>query len=144
MEPLIDALAGIVGLIVGAAIWAVLFVVILHVLKEASPFTGWTCYVLAACVSLLSVIGMFRMLRGPGSPEQSARDRAPIGFILLPYAAMGIAMLAVLLLLFLRKLVRSGTSKLPKREFQLRGTSQAHRVSGRPGPSSHFRGGERD
>jgi tetrahydromethanopterin S-methyltransferase subunit C len=142
MEPLIDALAGIVGLIVGAAIWAVLFVVILHVLKEASPFTGWTRYVIAACVSLLSVIGMFRMLRGSVSPEQSARDRNPMGFILLPYAAMGIAILATLLLLLLRKLARRRTSKLPTPEFHLRGTSEEEEASERSDLPGRLRGGK--
>ena len=103
MEPLIDAFAGIVGLIVGAAIWAVLFVVILHVLKEASPFTGWTRYVIAACVSLLSVIAMFRMFGGAAPRPEVARNRDPVGFLLLPYAAMGISMLILLLLTFFRK-----------------------------------------
>ena len=46
------------GLLIGVAIWAILFVVILEVLKKSSPFSGWSTYVIAVCVSLLSVIGM--------------------------------------------------------------------------------------
>jgi len=110
MSNLVGSVSSIIALLVGVAVWAVLFVVILAVLKKASPFTGWTCYVIAACVSLLSVVAMFRMLGGPASPDQSVRNRDPLGFILLPYAAMGIAMLLVLFLLFIRRLTRIGTA----------------------------------
>ena len=106
MQSLASVVSPVIGLMVGAAIWVVLFTVILEVLKKASPFAGWTCYVMAACISLLSVIAMFRMLGGAAPRSEPARDRDPLGFLLLPYAAMGISMLVLLLLAFLRKHAR--------------------------------------
>jgi magnesium-transporting ATPase (P-type) len=128
MSNLIGSISSIIALLVGVAVWAVLFVVILAVLKKASPFTGWTCYVIAACVSLLSVVAMFRTLGGPASPEQTSRNRDPMGFILLPYEAMGIAMLLVLFLLFMRRLTRIGTAGTLRRKCQLGKTSKQEQL----------------
>ena len=105
MNTLMSSLGGMLSLLVGAVIWAILFVVILEVLKKASPFSGWTTYVIAVCVSLLSVIGMFRFLTGGTGHSGDPDKKDPFGFLLLPYAAMGIAMLIVLLLLFLRRML---------------------------------------
>ena len=106
MDSLMKSLSTGIGLLIGIAIWAILFAVILEVLKKASPFESWTCYVLAACVSLLSVIGMHRMLAGRPTGAENQGGGEPFSFLLLPYAAMGISMLLVLLLLFLRKISR--------------------------------------
>ena len=67
MDSLSNVLSTGIGLVIGIAIWAILFVVILEVLKKASPFSDWATYVIAVCVSLLSVIGMHRMLAGAPS-----------------------------------------------------------------------------
>ena len=72
MDAVTSSLGEILGLMVGVAIWAILFAVILEVLKKASPFEGWTSYVLAVCVSLLSVVGMHRML--PGRPAEGGKQ----------------------------------------------------------------------
>ena len=105
MDSLSNVLSTGMGLLIGIAIWAILFVVILEVLKKASPFSDWATYVIAVCVSLLSVIGMHRMLVGVPSHSPDTDEKDPFGFLLLPYAAMGIAMLIVLLLLFLRRIL---------------------------------------
>jgi len=130
---------GVLGLLIGVAIWAILFVVILEVLKKASPFSGWTCYVLAACVSLLSVTGMHRMLAGHPAGGESHGREDPFGFLLLPYAAMGIATLIVLLLLFLQKLARRRTSRLRTSETRLHGTPKEDRVEALPPGSENMR-----
>ena len=41
MEQPLGSLTGVVGLLVGAAIWAILFVVILEVLKKACLLPRW-------------------------------------------------------------------------------------------------------
>ena len=105
MDTLMSSLGGMLSLLVGAVIWAILFVVILEVLKKASPFSDWATYVIAVCASLLSVIGMHRMLAGAPSHSAGSDEKDPFGFLLLPYAALGIAMLIVLLLLFLRRIL---------------------------------------
>jgi tellurite resistance protein TehA-like permease len=103
MEQSLGSLTGAVGLLAGAAIWAILFVVILGALKRASLFSGPATYVVAACASLLSVIGMSRIFSGGPGRSAGAGKENLLEFLLLPYAAMGIAMLLVLLLLLLRK-----------------------------------------
>ena len=105
MQSQTSVLPSALVLLIGGALWVVLFTVILETLKKASPFTGWTCYVLAASVSLLSVISMFRFL-GSSDPAHRATDDGIPWFVLLPYAAMGIAMLVMLLFLFVGKLSR--------------------------------------
>lgn len=108
MSDLIGTISSIIALLVGVAVWTILFVVILEVLKKASPFAGWTCHVImAASICLLSVIGMFRMLGGAAPRSETATDRDLVGCFLLPYAAMGISMLVLLLLTFLRKHARA-------------------------------------
>ena len=118
MHSLANVLSPVIGLMVGAAIWVILFTVILEALKKASPFTGWTCYVLAASVSLLSVISMFRFLGGSDVPARRLEDDGIPWFVLLPYAAMGIAMLVMLLFLFVGKLSRKSTPRPLRSESQ--------------------------
>jgi len=88
-----------------AAIFVVLFATILRALKEMSLFTPGTTVVVALCVSLLCLIGLHHFLvSGQDSHAVSGRasevTRQPgIEVILLPYAAMAIAILLCLLLL---------------------------------------------
>lgn len=103
------ALNGLVPLAVGIAIFILLWVVIFESLKKAGFFTGWAAVALVAmCVSLLSVIGMFRFL-GAGDATYRASDRIrrdgpSADVILIPYAALGIAIIVLALYLFARKL----------------------------------------
>ena len=133
MNDLISLLSSGIGLLIGVAIWAILFVVILEVLKKASPFSGWATYVIAVCVSLLSVIGMHRMLAGAPSHSPDTDEKDPFGFLLLPYAAMGIAMLIVLLLLFLRRM-------LPTRREESRRTELSGGTERDPGVDNGLEG----
>lgn len=137
MSDLIGSVSSIIALLVGVAVWAILFVVILEALKKSSPFASWTCYVMAGCVSLLSVIAMSRMLGGSAPLAQGAGDDGIPWLILLPYAAMGIAMLVMPLLLSLRKRARRTTTRPPTREFHLRGTSEENQTAERPALPNH-------
>lgn len=105
MAQSMSSLTGAAGLLVGAAIWSIPFVVILGVLKKACLFPRWVRYVLAVCTSLLSVIGMSRIFVGATGRSGGAGRERLLEFLLLPYTAMGIAMLLVLLLPLLRKVV---------------------------------------
>ena len=101
------------GIVISTVAWAILFAVILDVLKRRSPFEGWTVYVIALCVSLLSVIGIFRF-PGPLPNEGAPRNQdEPFTFLLLPYAAMGISMLIVLLLRVFTRIRAKGDETAP-------------------------------
>jgi len=76
-------------------------------LKWASPFSGWTAPVLAVCVSLLCVIGMFRIFVGSDNPAEASETEILYGFLLFPYALLGISILGVLLLILFTKAVSS-------------------------------------
>ena len=41
MDSLSNVLSTGIGLVIGIAVWAILFVVILEVLKKTSPFSDW-------------------------------------------------------------------------------------------------------
>lgn len=112
-----------------AAIFILLFAVIHRVLKEVSFFKGNTAVVVALCVSLLSVIGLCRFLlpasKGWELAEKSRRFGIGLDFILLPYAALGLTLLLMSLLLFLNKIFRKRGRKRYYREFY-RGAERAY------------------
>jgi len=89
---------------IGAAIFIVLFTVILTTLRRAEPFPRGANVTLAICASLLAMIGMLRTFGQVGETAKNSGGTW-LDFILLPYTAMAIAMLLVLLLLLLDRLV---------------------------------------
>lgn len=108
MEKSLLAIDGFMPLLAGVAIFVLLFVTILNTLKEVSFFKGATVWVIASCVSLLSVVALCRFFlpEGQGSEltEKSGRFRVGLDFILLPYAALAIAILMCLLLVGISKI----------------------------------------
>ena len=107
MDSLINVFSTGLGLLIAIAMWAILFVVIREALRRASPFSGWTVPVLAVCVALLCVIGVFRVFVGANSPADTPETEDPYGFLLFPYALLGISILGVLLLILFIKAVSS-------------------------------------
>ena len=93
------------GLLVGATIFVVLYVVTNAALKsqlQGLPETARR--ILAVCVPLLAVLGMFHFVSAPAdTPSSRPHEKSAVGFILLPYAAMGISILLILLFLFFRR-----------------------------------------
>ena len=77
--------------IVLVSIFVILLVVIFKPIKSAFNLDTFPSCVLSVCVSVLCIIGMSRSLKGS------------LGIILLPYAALGIAILLILLFLFIGK-----------------------------------------
>ena len=78
-------------IIILTPIFIILFVIIFRVIKSMLDLNGTGSFILSACVSILAIMGMTRYMNDT------------IDVILLPYAAMAIA---ILLLLFLSVIVR--------------------------------------
>ncbi len=77
--------------IVLAFIFVMLLVVVFKPIRSAFSLDTFPSCVLSVCVSALCIIGMTRSLKGS------------FGIILLPYAALGITILLILLFLFIAK-----------------------------------------
>jgi hypothetical protein len=108
MEKSILALNGLVPLVAKIAIFVLLWVVIFESLKMASFFRSKAVEaIVATCVSLLSVISMFRFLgAGNGTynvSEKTGGDGTNLDIILLAYAALGVAIVLLSLYLFAGK-----------------------------------------
>lgn len=88
------------------AIFVILVMTIYKVLQEASVFNSTAAsVVIAVCVSLLSISGMVRLFK-PGNgiyvaSDDSVNENVGLDFLLIPYIALGIAIIVVLLLKFI-------------------------------------------
>jgi uncharacterized membrane protein len=90
-----------------AGIFIIVLVCSQRALKQIPLFCDGPTWVLAFCVALLSIVGLVQFF---GSPEQPARSggepKEPGGlldFVLLPYVALALSILFVLLLRTLGK-----------------------------------------
>lgn len=116
MEKSLLALTELFLPLVGIAIFVLVWVVVHRALKEMQFFKGKaTIAIVATCVSLLSVMGMFHFF-GAGVGQHSVSDKASgqgtnLDFVLVPYAALGIAIVLLALYLSGAKLLRKGKSK---------------------------------
>ena len=77
--------------IVSIPIFVILLTVIYRTIKSAMDCTDTVAKVLAVCVSILALIGMNQFFQGT------------IQIILIPYATLGLLILALLLFLFFGK-----------------------------------------
>lgn len=115
MKESIFGLDGFILFFVAAVTFVLLFVVIHKVLKEVSFFKGATATIVALCVSILSTIGLSQFIVGGSGVREVNNNEGRIGgiwgFILLLYAALGIAIISLLSLKFITKLFRSETAK---------------------------------
>jgi hypothetical protein len=99
----------------GIAFFGILFPIIHSILKQNKLFQGWSATVVAVCVTCLCLIGMYQtffpdeMNEGP----TEGIDQPGIRPLLVPYTALGVAILLMLLLMWLgRILCRSKVKKL--------------------------------
>ena len=88
-----------------AAIFVILYAIILATLRKARLFSGKSETLVAVCVSLLAVIGIIRTFGGAERSHESSEGGRLLDLLLLSYTAMAISMLLVLLLLILGKVV---------------------------------------
>ncbi len=109
MERSIFILHEFILLLSATVIFTIIFVIIHKTLKQMSIFQGSTTVVVAICVSLLSVIGLSRFFVIADVACKTTENRRDISldFILLPYTALALAIILVLLLLFVNRLSRN-------------------------------------
>ena len=92
-----------------AAIFVILFEITVKTLKEVSFFQKKTAVVVALCVSLLCIIGLYQSFfsinKTHGMSEKGDKNWV-LHFLLLPYTALALAILFLLLLLFVLKVFR--------------------------------------
>jgi hypothetical protein len=102
------------------AMFVIVFVVARGALKEMPLFGDVGSWPVAFCTAVLAVMGLLRFL-GPSDPS-TRTERTPGGgifdFILLPYAALAISILLVLLLLALGK-IRPHKSGMPRNQQRI-------------------------
>jgi hypothetical protein len=117
--------------LIGGAIFLLLFAIILEVLRKMSFFNSVTSVVVAFAVSLLSLIGLHRFLLlgsyGHDLPGEGGGPGTGFDLILLPYAALAIAILVMALFLFLSRILRRRSKKRHYQEFY-RGVERSRRL----------------
>lgn len=82
-----------------APIFVILLVVIFHTVSSAFGLGKIGSFFVSLCVSILAVIGMLHFLKGS------------IGVILLPYAALGIAIVLITLVSFFCRYLNKGKER---------------------------------
>lgn len=109
MERSIFVLHGFILFLSATVIFTIIFVIIHKTLKQMSIFQGPTTVLVAICVSLLSVIGLSRFFVIADVACKTTANRCDItlDFIFLPYVALTLAMILVLLLLFVSRISRN-------------------------------------
>ena len=78
-------------IIILTPVFVMLFVISFNALKSTLNYSRTMCLILAACVSALAVIAVAHFLQGS------------FQVILLPYAALGISVLLLLVILLIRR-----------------------------------------
>ena len=91
-----------------ALIFAILVIPLFIAIQKMAIFNGKTNIVMAICVCLLCIIGMLELLPStqPAHMAESSKDYHKLDFLLLPYAALGITLLLIMLLAFITWLIR--------------------------------------
>jgi len=106
--------------ICGIAIFVILFLVIHESLKKSQFFQERSVTAVAACVTVLCLVGMYQAFFPSGTGQGPSEDSGHPGThpLLVPYTALGISILLMLLLMLLGKLVHSNKAKKqPKTAF---------------------------
>jgi len=91
-----------VEIIILTPIFIIILLVIYKAIKSAFNFGTAGTFAMSVCVSLLSVIGISRFLKGS------------MDIILLPYAALAVAILILLLLSFIAKYIKGSAECFTK------------------------------
>ena len=112
------------------AIFVLLFVIILKVLRQQSFFGKNTAIVLSLCVSLLCIIGLSQLFVATekvGEVSENSRKFSPdLDFILLFYAALAIALLLSPLLWFITKIFLGDKHKKKSKRLSRRPEKYDH------------------
>ncbi len=100
-----DATLDTIRLAVAIAAGLLVLAVSSHVLRHHSPFRGPAALTVAFCMSALTALALLREVPVPVSDRQPepSTSHPGVSFILLPYAALGLTLLLLPLLLWLRR-----------------------------------------
>jgi uncharacterized membrane protein len=121
------------------AIFVLVFAVTCRAVNRMPLFGDRDGWITAACVAALSVIGLVRFFGSSGhvtSPAgESRKGGSLLDFVLLPYVALAISIVLVLLLLALGKWW-SGKSAMPWSPRRIRPTSEARTLTRKRQPAA--------
>jgi hypothetical protein len=100
-------------------IFVILFIMIHAALEQSKMFSGRIIGVLSFCVTSLSMIAMGMMFVSPQTSGDRPVSTESTGMpaILIPYAALGVSLLIMFLLMSLGKLFGSGKTGKPVEEI---------------------------
>jgi hypothetical protein len=109
MNGLIQTVNNSLGVVVFLTIGILIFAAILQAFRQVSIFGGRTSVVVAVCVTILCLMGFIDFLGNPAEPPTEkpvpAADTTNhnrdfhIPFLLIPYVALGLSILGMLLLM---------------------------------------------
>ena len=115
------------GILIAVPVFIILLITILQPVKQALHFSTTKSVILSVCVSALATIGLNSHLRNSE------------GAILLPYAALAICILLILLLSFSGKI----TSQTKKPPFDRREKKKLSNADNKKTPAIAYRGIEK-
>jgi hypothetical protein len=100
MKEFITLLPEVMVLVLLAAIFVVLLVTILKILRQVAFFQGKTAVVVALSVSTLCIVGLAQLLTVPGGTYNAAevgrKTNGGVSYLLLAYVALAIAAAVIL------------------------------------------------
>jgi membrane protein implicated in regulation of membrane protease activity len=120
-------------------IFVILYAAIFGSLQRSAMFGKNAAIAVALCAALLCVLGLYETFVRPGNAGETGASREDTGFavLLIPYAALALAILAVLLLLFVRKVLAHHDGRNPHRKT-FRRKERAHDPKECGGQSTSF------
>ena len=98
---------------VSVLLFALLFIPILAAVRQMPLFGEGNAVFMAVVVTLLCILAMWVLLVPAAAPKQTEGEKEGFLFLLIPYAALAISILAILLVRFLMK--ASGINKPKER-----------------------------
>lgn len=122
-------LSGVLGFSIALAVLVVVFLVCLQVLPQMG-FDGASRRALAISVALLSAAGLFHTVLASTSHGAAESDSSTYHFLLLPYEALGLTLLALLPLLFIVKSIDAGKRRRTSRRTSRSGDNVGPAESG--------------
>lgn len=133
---------GMFDLTVGVLVFILVFVMTCRILRRATEFQGLPHRVVAFCVAALSVIGLLRTFGLQDSASQLVSvSRGPaIDALLIPYAALGLTLLILFILMGIFGLAhrpRRKPDQSGEKSRHVRDTTNEQSIIQNPGDSHH-------
>ena len=88
---------------VSVLLFVLLFTPILTAVRHMPLFGAGNAVVMAVVITLLCIIAMWVLLVPAAAPKQTEGEREGFLFLLIPYAALALSILAILLMRFLMR-----------------------------------------